>query len=148
MKKGLKIALIIVGVGILSGLGTVYYIFNKPARNVEGEKPSFTMEAKALFDEYNTDEEAGNLKFGDKVIQVKGKIVEMTNENAAVSFVLNDGMEGVNCALDSMEIVDKKAEIAKIKVGDEISLKGKCDGFDMIMGVVLTRCYIVKEEKE
>jgi hypothetical protein len=145
MKKGLKNLLILGLVGLMVGLGVVYYVFNKPHRDVEGEVPAYTMEAKALFDEYNANEEAGNLKFGDKVIQVTGEIVELSNEGDEVSFVLNDGMEGVNCALDSMMIVDNKALVDKLAVGDKVTVKGKCDGFDMIMGVVFTSCFIIEE---
>ena len=145
MKKGLKIFLIVAIIGIIGGLGTVYYVFNKPHRDVEGEKPAYTLEAKTLFEEFNIDEEAGNLKFGDKVLQVTGKIVEITSENSEVSIILSDEMEGVNCSLDSITIVQHKTEVDALQVGDDITLKGKCDGFDMIMGVVLTRCYIMTE---
>ena len=144
MNKGLKIFLIIAVVGLVTGLSTVYYVFNMPHRDVMGEAPSFTMDAAALYTEYNSDEEASNVKFADKVIQVTGKIVELSNEGYQISIVLNDEMEGVNCALDSMTIDKHKSLIEGLKTGDNITLKGKCDGFDMIMGVVLTRCFIIE----
>ena len=144
MKKNLKIFLIVVAIGIVTGVSTVYYVFNKPHRNVEKEAPMYTMEAKALYQEYSDNEEASNPKFADKIIQVSGKIVEFTKDGYQISVVLNDGMEGVSCALDSVTIKNNKPFIDALKVGDDITLKGKCDGFDMIMGVVLTRCFIVK----
>ena len=144
MKKGIKNLLILALVGLVVGLGVVYYVFNKPHRDVAGETPSYTMSAQDLFDEYNANEEAGNLKFGDKVVQVSGAIVEVSKEGNEVSLVLNNEMEGINCALDSFMIVENKALVDALKVGDNITLKGKCDGFDMIMGVVLTRCFIIE----
>ena len=143
MKKGLKIFLIIAAVGLVIGLSTVYYVFNKPHRNIEKEAPSFTLEAKVLYDEYNNDEKVSNQKFADKVIQVNGKIAELSIDGHQISIVLNDEMEGVSCALDSLTIDQNKSVINTLKIGDNITLKGKCDGFDMIMGVVLTRCYII-----
>jgi len=145
MKKGIKIVLIIVIAGALIGAGSVYYVFNKPHRNVEGEAAAFKMEAKAFFDEFNTDETASNTKYLNKVIQVKGKIVSFTKETGEVSITLNSETEGINCAMDSTGVVENKVEIDKLKVGDDVTLKGKCDGFDMIMGIVLTRCFLVKE---
>ena len=142
MKKGLKIFLIVAIVGLVTGLSTVYYIFNMPHRDVENEAPAYTMEAKVLFDEYNNDEDAAHLKYGDKVIQVSGDIAELSIEGYEVSITLNDDMEGVNCSLDSVAVSMNKEIINQLQLGDKISLKGKCDGFDMIMGVVLTRCYI------
>ncbi len=144
MKKIYKYILIIVVLGAIIGGGTVYYVFNKPHRNIKDETPAYTYTAKDLYKEYSEDEEAGNMKFGDKVIQVTGKIVEITNENNDISFVLNDEMESVNCALDSMFIKNNKPLIENYDLGGDITLKGKCDGFDMIMGVVLTQCFIVK----
>ena len=143
MKKGLRIFLIIAVVGLVSGLSTVYYVFNMPHRDVENEQPSFTITAAELFAEYNSNENISNDKFGDKVIQVSGIIVELSNEGYQVSITLNDEMEGVNCALDSITIVENKLLINNFAIGDEVTLKGKCDGFDMIMGVVLTRCFII-----
>lgn len=144
MKKSVKIFLIVVGVGLVTGLSTVYYVFNKPHRNIEKESPSFTMEATTLYSDFSNDEIVANDKYADKVVEIKGEVVELTVEDFQVSIVLNDEMEGVNCALDSLTVVENKAMIKSLKVGDPIKLKGKCDGFDMIMGVVLTQCFIVK----
>jgi len=144
MKKGLKIFLIIAAIGLVSGLSTVYYIFNMPHRDVENEEPAFVMTASNLYGEYSGDEELANTKFGDQVIQVTGEIAELSIQDYQVSITLNDEMEGVNCALDSMAVVQNKDLINHLLIGNEITLKGKCDGFDMIMGVVLTRCYIIK----
>ncbi len=147
MNKYLKIGLIVFGVGLLVGVGAVYYVFNMPQRNVKKEKAAFTMTAEELFTEYSSDETIGNEKFADKVIQVTGEIVEIAPGENETTIVLLDPMEGVSCALDSIIVADNKEKIDKLKIGDEITLKGKCDGIDMIMGVVLTRCYfIIKEE--
>lgn len=144
MKKGLKIFLIVALVGLVVGLSTVYYVFNMPHRDVENEAPAFTIEANILFDEYNTDEDATNLKYGDQVLQVSGDIAELSIDGYQVSITLNDEMEGINCSLDSVAIDQNMELINQLKIGDNITLKGKCDGFDMIMGVVLTRCYIIE----
>jgi len=144
MKKGLKIFLIIAAVGLITGLSTVYYMFNKPHRDVENEKPAFTMNASVLFSDFNENENISNEKYGDQIIQVTGEISELNIEGYQVSITLNDEMEGVNCALDSLTVEQNKALINAMVIGEEITLKGKCDGFDMIMGVVLTRCFIIK----
>ncbi len=144
MKKSIKIFLVIIVVGLVTGLSTVYYVFNMPHRNIEKESPSFTMDASALYGDFSKDEVLANDKYADKVVEVKGEIAELTVENYQVSIVLNDEMEGVNCALDSLTVVKNKEMIKLLKIGDAIILKGKCDGFDMIMGVVLTQCFIVK----
>lgn len=144
MKKGLKIFLIIAVVGLITGLSTVYYVFNKPHRDVENEKPAYSLKAAGLFAEFDSNETLSNEMFGNQVLQVTGNIAEISIDGYQVSITLNDEMEGVNCALDSLSIHENKDFINKLSIGDEITLKGKCDGFDMIMGVVLTRCFIIK----
>jgi len=144
MKKGLKIFLIIAAVGLITGLSTVYYVFNKPHRDVENEKPAFVMNATTLFSDFNEHEDISNEKYGDQIIQVTGNISELNIDGFQVSITLNDEMEGVNCALDSLTIDQNKVFINSLIIGEKITLKGKCDGFDMIMGVVLTRCFIIK----
>lgn len=144
MNKTIKNLMILALIGLVIGVGVVYYVFNKPHRDIAGETPSFKIEASTLFSEYSNNEEECNLKYGDKVIQVTGKIVEITKESNDISFVLNDQMEGVNCSLDSITIINNHDIINKYNIDDNITLKGKCDGFDMIMGVVLTQCFIIK----
>ena len=145
MNKYLKIFLIVAIVGIIAGGGAVYYIFNMPARDVENEKPAFTLSAESLYNDFNSNEEAANLKYGNQVLQVSGSVVEKSIENYQVSITLNDEMEGINCALDSTTYVNHKELIDQLSSGENITLKGKCDGFDMIMGVVLTRCFIIED---
>ena len=143
MNKYLKIFLIIAALGVVIGGGAVYYIFNMPARDVQNEKPAFTISAETLYGDFSNDEESANLKYANQVIQVTGIVVDKTTEDYQVSITLSDEMEGINCALDSASYVENKDFVEGINVGDEITLKGKCDGFDMIMGVVLTRCYVI-----
>jgi hypothetical protein len=82
-------------------------------------------------------------KYGDKVIQIKGAVENITlNENSA-SIVFIDEMGGVNCVFDSLSMVKNLEKLKKINVGDSIELKGQCDGYDMIMGVVLSRCVLL-----
>lgn len=125
--------------------GTVYYVFNKPHRNVEKEKPAYTLTATELFADFSEDEQAGYEKYGDKVIEVSGEIVEINEgEKQQLTIVLGDVLEGVSCAIADEEMQENKDKVSGLSTGDNVTLKGKCDGMDMIMGVVLTRCFIIE----
>ena len=140
MKLGFKIILFITGLVLVFGLGAAYYVFNKPHRNIAKEKSAFTMEASDLFEEFNMNKDLGNEKFGNQIIQVRGKVAEITIDENRMSLILNNMMEAVNCTIE-----DKYHDKAKnIKIGDVVEIKGKCDGFDMIMGVVLTKCILIE----
>ena len=143
MKGGLKIFLIILAVFLIAGSSSIYYIFNKPHRNIDLETPAYTLDAKSLFNEFSNDEAIANQTYGDQIVQVSGIIVELFVDEYQISIVLYDELKGVSCELDNLTIDRNKSIIKSFKIGDQITLKGKCDGFDMIMGVVLTRCFII-----
>lgn len=145
MKKFLKIALILFIIGMVAAIGTWIYVFHKPARNIAKEKPAYVMEAQQLFSDFQKDESASYTKYGNKVIELSGKVVNVTIGSNTASVTLLDEMEGINCSFDSLTVAKTGDELSKIAVGNEIKLKGQCDGYDMIMGVVLTRCVLLKD---
>jgi hypothetical protein len=146
INKILKIIYIIGAFGLIIGFGTLYYIFNKPERNIVKEKPSFIMTAEQLYKEFSTKEDSSYILYGDKVVEVTGPVMDITINNNGASLTLLDEISGINCSFDSISVAEHQDELKMIKTGDEITLKGKCDGYDMIMGVVLTRCVILKKD--
>ena len=143
MKKLLKIALILFGVGVLSGIGTYLYVFHKPHRNIAREKPAYVLDANSLFSDFSTDEEGSYEKYGDKVLQVTGEVIDFTIQPNGATLMYLDPLEGISCSFDSITVVQENNELQQVDVGKLVTLKGKCDGFDMIMGVVLTRCVLL-----
>jgi hypothetical protein len=144
MNKYLKIFLIVAGVGLVIGLCAVYYVFHMPHRNLADEKPSVVMTAKALFDDFSKDEAAGTKKYGNKAIEVSGNVVDVKVTDKDATIVLTDASAGVTCAFDSATVAENKALFQKIKVGDASTVRGQCDGLDMIQGVMLSRSVLVK----
>ena len=140
MKKLIKIGLILFGIGLFAAFGTYMYVFHKPHRNIAKEKPAFTMQADQLLTEFSADEQAGYAKYGNLVVQVTGEVVEINVTEKGASMVYVSPMEGVSCTLDSATVARYEPELSNVNVGDEVTLKGQCDGYDFIMGVVLTRC--------
>ena len=144
MNKWLKIFLILFGIGLLSGIGTYIYVFHKPHRNIEKEKAAFVVSADEFYQEFSDDETAAYEKYGNLVVQVTGSVADISIESNQASVVLLDEMEGVTCAFDSVALVRWNDVFNQLQTGDEITLKGQCDGYDMIMGVVLSRCVLVE----
>ena len=144
MNKPLKILVIILSAGFLIGAVAVYYIFNKPHRNINLETAAYSINAQSFFVEFSNHKALSNKKYVDRVVQVTGTIAELFVDDTQVSIVLYNSNKGVNCELDEITIAQNRQMVKALKVGDEITLKGKCDGFDVIMGVVLTQCFIVR----
>ena len=87
---------------LLIGAGVGYYMWNKPHQNMATAKTDVTIDAAALFAEYNADENACNAKYLDKVIAVSGKVKEVTKDEGSVKVSLDTGSDfGVRCELSS-----------------------------------------------
>jgi hypothetical protein len=143
-KKLIRIALILTALGLFSATGTYLYVFHKPHRNIAKEKPAYILDAGSLISDFSSDETASYEKYGNKVLQVSGEVVDISVSDNSASITLLDQMEGINCSFDSLEVVNSKSELEQLNVGNKVDLKGQCDGYDMIMGVVLTRCVFAK----
>jgi len=143
MKKWIKILLILVAVGVVAGAGGVYYVFNMPHRDVENEKPALVTTASALYHLFSRDEVVASKKYNNKVVQVSGKIVELTGGTYHINITLNDVMSPISIVIDSLSIVKNRSFATTMKLGDVVTVKGQLDGYDMIMGVVLTRGFLI-----
>ena len=124
MKKAIFIGLLVI---ILVIGGAVYYVFNKPHRNVANEEPSFALTSDQLLAEYDKDTASANKKYLDKVIQLKGNVADVvTDQKGGVVIVLNDGksMFGITCTISD----NSKEAGKKYEKGKPITLKGICTG--------------------
>lgn len=147
MKKLLKIGLILFLFGVVSATGTYLYVFHKPHRNVARETPAYEICAKDLYTKFSIDETASYEKYGNQVLQVTGRVVEFELNSNGASLVYVDPFEGINCAFDSTAVIKERNELKAIDVGNIVTVKGQCDGYDMIMGVVLTRCVLIESNQ-
>ncbi len=131
--------LIILGVAGLVG----YRMWNKPFKDpLEGDAIKVT--AIQLFNDFSSNEVSAQKKYvpeklGNKKVEITGEINEMgKNEDGETFYTLKtaDEMFGVKC------IMDKGEEIKNAKVGDNITVRGFCDGYNM--DVIVNRCKPVK----
>ena len=130
MKKILITALIFA----LIGVGTAFYLWNKPHKKVENAQ-GISIDAKVLAREYSADEKATDAKYLNKAIEVSGTIMELDkNQDGGLMVILqtDDPAAGVQCAMR-----DKGLNLSK----GHIVIKGFCSG-NGITGVSLTDCVI------
>ena len=128
---------------LIIGAIVVYTIWNKPFKDpLKGEAIKVT--AIQLFNDFNTNEASAQKKYvpeklGDKKVEVSGEIKEKgKNEDGEFFYTLKttDEMFGVKC------LMDKGEEIVNAKAGDNITVRGFCDGYNM--DVIINRCKPVK----
>jgi hypothetical protein len=126
---------------IIAGI-TAWYMYNKPHRDIGSEKADFDLLAADLIKEFTDDESAANQKYLDKVISVTGEIVEKTQSESGLTFLLEDEFEGVSATFDSLYTTQNQVKLDAISVGDQVKVKGKCDGMLMLQGVILNKCVL------
>ena len=103
------------------GLVFVYLTYNKPHKDFNKSRSEFTINSKDLILFYHNDTDNANARYLEKILLVTGVITDI-GEN----IIIQDN--GIVCTLDPSQIINKK-----INLGSEISIKGRCIGYDDLL---------------
>lgn len=106
-----------------------YYGFlYKDVRDISSETSAFTIAAKELSDEYSADTANADTKYLNKTIELAGLVTDVKDS----LLILN---HKVVCSFD--------AALGNTVINKNISVKGRCIGFDELFGEVkLDQCTI------
>jgi hypothetical protein len=136
MKKGAKNIAIVVLLLIIAGVTIIYFVWNKPRRNVEREQ-GIEVTAAQIVKDFQTNEADANKKYLDKAIQVTGLITEVKENqdgNMTITLASDDAFTGVFCTL--------KEKSVGLSTGSRVVIKGICSG--MLTDVRLREAVVVK----
>ena len=139
MSKKLKIALIILVVGVLSAVVVWKLVHIKADVSVGSKKADLIIKASALLQKYESNEDSANILYLNKIIAVSGTIDNINHNDQGVSIYLKnkEDVSGVMCSFDNSAI-----DTAIVKRGQQIKVKGICTGY--LMDVVLSKCALEK----
>jgi len=138
MKKWMKVLLTIAAIGLIAELLMVFWIFNKPHRDVAKEK-GIALSAQQVYDAFRTNEASANSKYLDKAIELTGTVADVsTNQEGqkVVNFSTNDPLVMINCTF--------KTDPGNLKAGDTITFKGICTGYIPDANVVINEGVLIK----
>jgi hypothetical protein len=116
-----------------------YRMFNKPHRSVADEV-AIEVSSSDLFQQFETNEEAGNTKFLDKAILVSGEVAEIvTNQEGKTVVILatDNPLFGVSCTMEGSS--------DDVQIGSTVTIKGICVGY--LSDVVINRAIITKRNE-
>lgn len=135
-KSILIIVAIVVIVAIVSYAG--WYIFRPGDTNVK-KKADFELSTAELVNAFEMNEEDANAKYLGKIIEVTGRIDDITIKDEVVSVTLKneDDISGVICSFAQSSV-----SADNLKIGQTKSIKGVCSGY--LLDVVLNKCTIVE----
>jgi hypothetical protein len=131
MKKKLTLAII----GLLVGIGALGVIlnstFNPKPRVIAKEKVAFTIPADELQYFFAHNEQVAIEKYMDQVLEISGQVTEIGDQ----SIVLDKRVQ-VNFLSNALE---------NLTEGDELTIKGRCVGFDELLLQVKIDQALVKD---
>ena len=145
MKKLLRIALILAGVGLIAAALVWKFYVNKPHDDIENATPAYSMSAEQLWKAYTSDMKTADSLYNGKVIELSGILNRTDKSDTLVYavFVMEiDSMFGdksVRC-----EMLQKFADETTLLAADvPVKIKGYCTGFDET-DIKFNKCAIVK----
>lgn len=146
-KKTIKRILLVLGIGVICGGWYAWHEFNRKVKDLKFVRASLRLEASELIRAYETDEGQSNTHYLGKIIAVSGRVRSLeTGEGNHLTVVLGEesNLSAVRCSMDSLH----QREIAGLKTGDPVIIKGACTGFNPaeLLGsdVLLNRCVLEK----
>jgi hypothetical protein len=136
MKK--KTLLLVLLLAAVLGIAYGAYLWNKPKRTAEGETAVASLSASELFAAFETDVQAANTNYIDKVVEVTGTVATADRSDSGILILTletSNPMAAVTCTFTPGN--DSRAE-----AGQTIRVKGICSGLqgDMLPAVVLSQC--------
>ena len=135
MRKKRTILWLVIVLLVLAGAGWAWHLYEKPHQSAAGVAADVSIEADTLYHAYQSNEQAADLKYKDKVVAVTGRLAEIQHSGNAEIWILSSQPDGggVNCQLFAGTKVDPEP-----KPGDRVRIKGRCTGF--LMDVNLADC--------
>jgi flagellar basal body-associated protein FliL len=122
-KKTKKTILLLLLAVIIIGACIVYYIWNKPHKDVKHASAE-KVTATALYQTFSTDSVKAKGMYTDKVLEVAGEVTKVTTnqQNQQVILIKTATADAsVNCTMEE--------NATGVKPGDNISIKGICSGY-------------------
>lgn len=132
------IALVVIGGGI--GLKMFY----KPHADIIKMDTDFKVQASALIDEFEKEEEIASAKYSEKVLEINGKVSSKNQlPNGTVLLMLEDEIQGISCQLDSSWASANQSVIGSLEAGKPVTVKGVCKGY--LMEIKVSPAIILSE---
>ena len=119
---------------------------SNPEKPGEDASIKYKIEAADLYDAFSKNEEEANQKFLNRIIEVNGPLASIHTDakNNTVLFLLDD-LFGIRCSLDSTYSASNKEVLIGLSPGENIGVKGKCNGLQT--DVQLSECVILNSKE-
>lgn len=121
-----------IGIILLIICGAYLYngVLYKEARNIAEEKPAFQLSSLQLLSNYKANMSVSDSSYLNKTLEISGKVTQISDSLLTLD-------SGISCSFAK--------NLAPDIHGKEITLKGRCIGFDELMEEVkLDQCILIQ----
>jgi hypothetical protein len=128
--------LLISGILILiAGAGIYWYIATDKFSDTKDRKPAFTVSAADFIHEFNQNDSLANAKYGNKIVQVNGRVSEIESADTVLNIKFIDSATGSYAIFAFQD--QHVHEASTVKTGDSISIKGSFSSsiYSEILGI-------------
>ena len=148
MKKSIKYLLITAILLIVVVSAGALYMFYMPQRNIQGEKPSYTLDATQFVNEFLDNQQESNSKYLDRVIILKGTVAGIDNDQQNQKVIhLKTDKAGINCTFMN----ETNANTENLDNGSVVKIKGVVrlgasydNDMELYEYAILEKCDLVK----
>lgn len=115
--------------------------YHRPQVNTADLAVAFNKSASQIVQEFEKNETTANALYNDKVLAIKGKIVQINITDTTQQIILAGAVSagGIVCDFES----NQRDQLKKLKIGSGVTVVGVCTGF--LMDVVMVRCILNKK---
>lgn len=135
MRKNLIRGLILIVVLVMS---TIYFVYNKPHRNVLDEQATYVLSVMEMNDEFQADENAAYKKYFNQIVELSGIAVSISEKTKGRYDIVLESQGSIA----NGELVQNEVNIADF-MNNEVALKGLFIGYDNLLEEIkLSECSI------
>ena len=119
-----RIILIIVLILVAFGAWYAYREYNRTNIDLADARPDAALTATALIAAFESDSASANKQYLGKILEVTGAVKSIERDGNAATVIMGQigSMSSVRCSMDTTHL----QQIASIKEGQQVSIKGNC----------------------
>ncbi|WP_347174813.1 OB-fold protein [Polaribacter uvawellassae] len=135
--------LILISILLIISMYLYFRVSKEATINIVSATTSYKINSEDLVSDFITEETLTNKKFAGKIIEIKGKVKEISflnNTNTVILF--GNENSGIICDFNK----NQTEEIKALTKNQTVIIKGICKGF--LKDVILLNCLLITKQKD
>ena len=128
MSSRFKIIASLIATCILLTIAYAFYICLKPVKNIAKQQTDIQLTDKQLFDDFNVNPTKADSIYKNKIVEITGTFTKSEIKDSICNVIFDNGG---NYLVIASGLYAQKKEIALLKTGNKLTIKGIYNGFVM-----------------